>query len=120
MNIMKAPKRTSRKNLAVGLSILQYEQVIRDMSKTTCRSISEYARKKILGKPLTVYYRNQSYDEFTEAYIEFKKDLDSILGKGALTEREKEWLNQRITIITETVVKLYNHVRDDRKERKHP
>jgi hypothetical protein len=87
---MKTLERVPKKHLGLKLSMPEYERVIHNKAKTTCRSLSQYARKMILGKPITVYYRNQSYDEFTEAYVSFKRDLDVILEKGLLTEMEKE------------------------------
>lgn len=92
----------------------EQERVREIMAKTTCRSFSSYIRKIIFDEPVTVYYRNKSYDDFTEAYVSFKRDLDVILGKGFLTETEKEWLYKEIIIIKETVSKLYDYVRENR------
>ncbi|HWK08375.1 MAG TPA: hypothetical protein VNS58_32350 [Puia sp.] len=116
---MRLPKKCSYNHLTLNLTPLEKKKILEDMSATTCRSFTDYARRKILSKPVTAYYRNQSYDEFTEAYIDFKKDLDAILEKGGLTENEKKWLKEQIKIITDTVVKLYDHVRENRKERPH-
>src|SRR5882672_3520049 len=100
---MSRPKITRRKRLLIYLNQSEKERVQQASNNTIYRSISEYGRKMILGEPVTVYYRNQSYDHFTEAYIEFKKDLDLILEKGVFSEMDKKWLYTQIKIITDTI-----------------
>ncbi|HWK05535.1 MAG TPA: hypothetical protein VNS58_17970 [Puia sp.] len=116
---MKLLKKTKPSGLGLLLTPVERDRLIQDMSVTTCRSFSEYARKKIFGKPVTVYYRDRSYDEFTEAYIEFKRDMDRLLGKDTLSANEKEWLKERVEGISDVVAKLYDHVRETRKGRPH-
>jgi len=55
--------------LHLRLSLKKYETVQRQFSKTTCRKISEYARQRLLSKPVTVNYRNQSLDELMRELI---------------------------------------------------
>ncbi len=64
--------------LHLRLSPKEYEIVQRHFSKTTCRKISEYARKRLLSKPVTVNYRNQSLDELMRELIQLKNELNSI------------------------------------------
>jgi len=116
---MKSLEKVPKKHLCLSISLRDYEQVIHDKAKTTCRSLSQYARKMVLGKPVTVYYRDQSYDEFTEAYISFKRDLDVILEKGRFTAVEKGWLQAQIENIKDVVVKLYDHVCENRDDKEH-
>jgi len=40
--------------------------------KTTCQSISEYARNILLEKPVIIKYRNESADQFLTQMIAFK------------------------------------------------
>ena len=56
----------------------EYEQIHRHFSLTTCRKLSEYARKILLNKPVVVKYRNQSADEFLSAMIPLKNELNHI------------------------------------------
>ena len=64
--------------LHLRLSPKEYETVQRQFSKTTCRKISEYARKRLLSKPVTVNYRNQSLDELMRELIQLRNELGSI------------------------------------------
>jgi hypothetical protein len=53
--------------------------LIEQYSKTTtCRSLSEYARKVLLSKPVVVKYRNQSADQFLAEMLLFKNELSAI------------------------------------------
>jgi hypothetical protein len=52
--------------LNVRLSQQEWDKVHKLSSNTTCRSVSEYARKVLSEKPVKVFYRNQSFDDFEE------------------------------------------------------
>jgi hypothetical protein len=111
---MGNPKKGRGKAFTIYLSLADEEEVSRTLENSNCRNKSEYGRKMLLGKPVTVYYRNQSYDNFTEAYVDFKRDLDIILEKGKFTDEERGWILEEIKSIKDIVVKLYDHVRASR------
>lgn len=115
---MPGSKKPRKKGLYIYLSPSEYDRVMQDKSNTTCRSVSEYARIKMLDKPLTVCYRDRSYDDFTEAYISFKRDLDGILKNGSITPAEKDWLLGQIITIKDVVEKLYDHVCENKTNEK--
>jgi len=50
--------------LHLRLKPTEYDQIHRQFAKTTCRKMSEYARKVLLHKPITSTYRDQSLDDF--------------------------------------------------------
>jgi hypothetical protein len=56
----------------------EYEDIHKLFSATTCRKLSQYARKVLLNKPVVVKYRNQSADDFLSAIIPLKNELNSI------------------------------------------
>jgi hypothetical protein len=56
----------------------EYNQINELFLVTTCRKLSEYARKVLLNKPVVIRYRNQSADEFLSAMIPLKNELNSI------------------------------------------
>jgi Arc/MetJ-type ribon-helix-helix transcriptional regulator len=57
------------------LSEQDYQQLTRQVQKSTCRSQSEYIRKKLLDKSLVYQQRNRSLDDFTEALTQIKEEL---------------------------------------------
>ena len=56
----------------------EYEQIHGQFTQTTCRKLSEYARKVLLNKPVTVKFRNQSADDFLEQMVRLKNELSAI------------------------------------------
>lgn len=56
----------------------EYDKIHDLFTSTTCRKLSEYARKVLLNKPVVVKYRNQSADEFLAAMIPLKNELNAI------------------------------------------
>ena len=56
----------------------EYRQIHRHFSATTCRKLSEYARKVLLNRPVTVKFRNQSADEFLSSMLPLKNELNAI------------------------------------------
>ncbi|MFB9840867.1 plasmid mobilization protein [Mucilaginibacter ginsenosidivorans] len=46
--------------------------------KTTCRKLSDYARKILLGKPLIATYRDQSLDDLMAELIKLRGELNAI------------------------------------------
>jgi len=56
----------------------EYNKIHNNFSNSTCRKLSDYARKVLLNKPITIKYRNQSADEFLSAMIPLQNELNSI------------------------------------------
>ena len=56
----------------------EYSQIHQYFSATTCRKLSEYARKVLLKKPVIVRFRNQSADDFLSAMLPLKNELNAI------------------------------------------
>ncbi len=56
----------------------EYDTIHGHFSKTTCRKLSEYARKVLLHKPVAIKIRNQSADDFLEEMILLKNELNAI------------------------------------------
>ncbi len=56
----------------------EYAKIHTQFSKTTCRKLSDYARKILLDKPVTATYRNQSLDDYMTEMMMLKNDLNSI------------------------------------------
>lgn len=107
------------KSVYIYLSEKEYNDVLLSLSKTIYKSVSEYGRKRITGKPVTVIYRDRAFDDFIELCISIKKDLDAILSHNEFTDEEKEWCRKEIMTIKETMIQIYNHVRQNKNNRKH-
>ena len=56
----------------------EYDKIHQHLRNTTHRKLSEYARKVLLNKPVTVKYRNESADAIMTAMVHLKNELNSI------------------------------------------
>ena len=48
--------------------------------QSTCSSLSEYARRIVLGKPIVLRYHNQSLDDFMTGMLPLSRELKAISG----------------------------------------
>lgn len=71
-------KEVRNKWLHIRLNDTEHETISNQWEKTTCRELSDYARKVLLKKPVTVNYRNQSADEVLAEMIRLKTGLQTI------------------------------------------
>jgi hypothetical protein len=72
---MKEENNNRNKWLHLRLNFEEYQQVQKHFKRTTCRKISEYARKILLSKPVTVNHRNASLDELMGELIRLRNEL---------------------------------------------
>ena len=56
----------------------EYKKVMKEFNKSTCRKLSDYARKNLLQKPIVNTYRNQSLDDFMAEMINLRGELNAI------------------------------------------
>jgi hypothetical protein len=70
---------TGRKRL-IGLRLTadEYGLLTKNWKKSTVKKLSEYVRRVLFGKAVTVYTRNQSLDELMDELILLRKELNAI------------------------------------------
>lgn len=56
----------------------EYDQINNRFKKTRFRKLSEYVRSVLLGKPVTVFYRDKSMDDLLEEMISLRQELNAI------------------------------------------
>jgi hypothetical protein len=56
----------------------EYQKIMKEFNKSTCRKLSDYARKNLLQKPIVNTYRNQSLDDFMAEMIRLRGELNAI------------------------------------------
>jgi hypothetical protein len=54
------------------------QELKKKVANSTCRTTSEFIRKATLGRPLYVFYRNKSFDEFVDECIALRKEMRTI------------------------------------------
>ncbi|MDX5483199.1 MAG: plasmid mobilization relaxosome protein MobC [Hymenobacteraceae bacterium] len=72
---MSEPENNRTRWLHLRLSPAEYERLHRQFRQSTCRKLSHYARRKLLDKPVTVLYRNQSMDAFMAETMRLRQEL---------------------------------------------
>ena len=75
---MNEKKSTRPRWLTVRLSAEEESKLLSLQTKTTSRSLSEYARKVLLREPVTIRYRNRSADDFLFHMLALKAELNAI------------------------------------------
>lgn len=76
--MMKEQNNNRTKWLHLRLKPDAYHEISKKFSKSTCRKLSEYARKNLFGEPLTINYRNQLVDEFMLEIIRLRGELNAL------------------------------------------
>jgi hypothetical protein len=64
--------------LHIRLKEDEYDRIQKKFKQSTDRKLSQYARKVLLTKPITVNYRNQSLDDFMHEMIALRNELNAI------------------------------------------
>jgi hypothetical protein len=75
---MSENKNGHSKWLHIRLKEDEYDRIQKKFKQSTDRKLSQYARKVLLNKPITVNHRNQSLDDFMHEMIRLRNDLNAI------------------------------------------
>ena len=84
----------------------ELENIKEGYATTTCRSMSEYVRKLIFRRPITIRYRNQAFDHFIEEAIRLRKAITLFCNQGEVNERERNELLQKMEEIRSIIIKI--------------
>ena len=92
--------------LSIRLTAGELKDVYRQCEKSTCRSLTEYAKKVLTKKPVTIKVRNQSQDDLLQAMIGIKNKLEEL---NELATDDGNWwmVTQQILEITSLTRKIY-------------
>lgn len=73
-------KKNSFRTRIIGLRLTsaEYEQIEKKCKNSTSRKLSEYVRRVLFDKPITVYQRNQSLDDFMTEMMQLRTELNGI------------------------------------------
>lgn len=75
---MSEQKNNRDKWVHIRLTQHEFKKIKTGFSNSTKRKISEYVRAILLDKPITVYTRNQSFDDFVAELILLRRELNAI------------------------------------------
>lgn len=66
------------KHVSIHYTEGERQELKKKVANSTCRTTSEFIRKTTLGRPLHVFYRNKSFDEFVDECIALRKESRTI------------------------------------------
>ena len=75
---MSAEKISRTKLLQVRLTPNELKILHNAFSNSTSNRLSDYVRKKLFNKPISIYHRNQSLDDFMSEMSVLIKELNAI------------------------------------------
>lgn len=76
--VMSDKKNNRCKWLHIRLNEDEHKKINKHFSSSTCRKLSEYARRVLLDKVITIYQRNRSLDDFMAEMIKLRNELNAI------------------------------------------
>lgn len=76
--MMNEQKNSRNKWIHLRLTEAEYKKIDTGYKQSTKRKLSQYVRSILLDKPITVYTRNQSYDDFVSEMILLRNELKAI------------------------------------------
>jgi hypothetical protein len=91
----------STRFVSIRLSPDEFKDVYQHLQDSTCRSLTEYAKKLLTNKPVLVKVRDQSREDVLQQLILIKTRLDSLLDKA--TPQEQESLQGEISEIKSAI-----------------
>jgi|SRR5579875_3533189 len=76
---MMEPENENRTRIiGVRLTLKEYQKIEKKWKQSTCHKLSDYVRYILFNKPITVYQRNQSLDDFMKEMMQLRSELNSI------------------------------------------
>jgi GTP1/Obg family GTP-binding protein len=91
---MSETKDNHSKWLHIRLKQEEYSKIHNKFSNSTCRKLSEYARRVLLDKVITINQRNQSLDDFMTEMIRLRNELNAIGNNLNQSVKKLHTLNQ--------------------------
>ena len=101
--------------MVVALYKEDLERLQRETKSSTCRTLSAYCRKLLLGKAVTVFYRNQSFDAFIEEVVALRKELEVLRQTLPFTMDAEVRIIAFQEGIKKCIHKIYDHVCQDKR-----
>jgi hypothetical protein len=75
-------EKQAKRFVSVRLTEEDFNEVYRQCKNSTCRSLTEYVKKVLTKKPVTVKVRNQSQDELLQTMVGIKNRLDQLAARA--------------------------------------
>lgn len=76
--VMKKENTNRTRIIGLRLTMDEYSKIEKKWKASTCRKLSDYARKKLFDKPIVMTYRDQSLDDLMAEMIRLRVEMNNI------------------------------------------
>ena len=87
--------------LSIRLSEDEYKEVYGHLQQSACRSLTEYVKKVLTNKPVTIKVRDQSREDVLQQLVVIKTRLETLIDKNS--EQDGQGLQKEITEIKQSI-----------------
>lgn len=101
----KESEKDPKRFLSIRLSTDELKEIYRQCERSTCRSLTEYAKKVLTRDPVMVRVRNESLDELLQAMIGIKNEIQHLTGHAE--EKSCLQLQQDLGLILSLTRQVY-------------
>ena len=112
--------RKMNRRMHVHMTDEQYAAFRKAYENTSDSSLGAYARKLLLGKPVRMYYRDVSFDAFTEAGVQLNKDLERLCGMPGMREEVLAQVLETAGAIRTLLIQIDENVRENKSNKRRP
>jgi len=96
--------------ITMNVTRQQHEQLKKEFSASTCRSLNIYLRKRVFEGRVTVAYRNKSMDDFLTEAMRLRKLLEDAWTIGLFDPASRERYLVVMAKIKEQINQIADHV----------
>lgn len=101
-------EKKAKRFVSVRLTEEEFQEVYRQCESSACRSLTEYVKKVLTKRPVTIKVRNQSQDELLTAMIDIKNRLDQLTEQAR--EMNSETLLRELAAIRQQTAATYERL----------
>lgn len=93
--------------LSIRLTEAEYKEIYRRVERSTCRSLTEYVKKVVTGKPVIGKVRNESQDQLLQEIVHVKNKLNELAETAERTNDQSllAWTGEIKSIILQIAKK---------------
>ena len=92
---MKKEKANRSRFIGLRLTITEFDRLEEWRRQSTTTEISEFIRRVLFGKPITVHQRNRSLDDFMAEMMKLRTELNAIGNNFNQAVKRLHTLNER-------------------------
>ena len=110
---MGKKNKTVFKSVLIRITEEQHEKIRKMAVNSTVATVSAFVRNLILGKPVTIFTRDRSYEEVIEIALQIRKSFVGLPGQQMLGETWEAELAAQINKMITLLIQIEENVRKD-------